>query len=126
EDWTVTPSLGAAILDFRYKLDGPGALRADRSYVKVNAQLALDTEWRPNRGPFAVELLLSGTPPISPPLPEIFVEELVGKYRVMQRNGNDLDLFAGVAFEQIYYEDHQRLANRVKADFGPMLVVGLN
>ncbi len=42
----------------------------------------------------------------------------------------DLDLvglegFGGIAFEQMYYGDNQTLPNRVKAEFGPAPIVGL-
>jgi hypothetical protein len=129
-EWTLWPSAGAAFLDFHYRLSG-GGVRADRSYIKVNAQFGLEAEWRPNRGRFALGAQLLATPPISPPLPEIFVEQLVAKYRLLgdagdAASGRELDVFAGVAFEQIYYEDNQTVPNRVSADLGPMFVVGLN
>jgi hypothetical protein len=122
-EWTLWPSLGAAVWDFRYRLRG-AAETADRSYVKVNAQLGLEGEWRPNRGRFAIDAAVLATPPISS-LPEIYTEQLVAKYRVIDSDRVDLEGFGGIAFEQMYYEDNQTLSNHVKADFGPMLNVGL-
>jgi hypothetical protein len=123
-EWTLTPSIGAAVLDFHYRLRGPAAT-ADRSYIKLNALLGLDAEWRPGHGRFSINADLFGTPPISPPLPEMFVEEIVATYRVLDRRDTSLAVFGGVAFEQIYYEDNQTLPNRISAEFGPMLVVGV-
>ena len=65
-------------------------------------------------------------PPISPPLPQVYVEELVAKYRVIDTTRQDLSVFGGVGFEQQYYEDDQDLPNRVRADFGPMFIFGVN
>jgi hypothetical protein len=35
------------------------------------------------------------------------------------------DVFAGVGFQQLYYEDDQTLPNRIRADFGPLATAGV-
>ena len=124
-DWTLWPGAGAAILDFLYHLNGDGAT-ADRSYIKLNAQFGLETEWRPQRGRFSVDLILLASLPITPPLPQMHVEELLVKYRFVESARTELEAHVGVAFEQIYFEDDQHTPNHINADFGPMLVAGLN
>jgi len=124
-EWTISPSVGAAVLDFRYQLHDATA-SVDRSYIKLNAQFGLDVEWRPRSGPFSLDLALLGCPPITPPLPQMAVEQLVAKYQLIQRAKMDLDVFGGVGFEQIYYEDNQAVSNHVNANFGPMWIIGLN
>lgn len=124
-DWTLWPSVGAAFLDFHYRLRGEGA-SADRTYIKGNAQFGLETEWRPAGRRFALSLILLGCPPISTSFPQMNVEELRIKYRLIERGNSDLELSGGIAFEQILYEDSQTTPNRIRADFGPMFVVGLN
>jgi hypothetical protein len=125
KEWTLTPSVGGAVLDFSYKLKS-SAESASRSYVQMNAQFGLETEWRPGRGRFSVDLRLLGTVPVSPPLAQMFVEELIAKYRIIENEKCDLALFGGIAFEQIYYEDDQTVPNHIQADFGPMLTLGVN
>ena len=120
---TLRPSVGAAFWAFDYHLSGGGA-SASRSYIKVAPQAGIDAEWRPGNGPFSIDLNLIGSLPITPPLPQIHVEELTGGYRLVHKGKLDVSARAGVAFEQIRYEDDQTLPNHIKADLGPMIVVG--
>ena len=122
-EWTIWPSAGGAVLDARYHLSGDGAV-ANRSHVKVNAQFGLETEWRPRGGPFAVALELMWCPPIFS-LPQMDVEQIVAKYRILHSEKSELEVFAGVGFEQIYYEDSQSISNQINADFGPMFMAGI-
>ncbi len=64
------------------------------------------------------------TLPISS-LGQIYTEQLVAKYRLIDLDRVGLEGFGGIAFEQMYYEDDQALSNHVKAEFGPSLIVGL-
>jgi hypothetical protein len=123
-EWTITPSIGAALWRFHYKLDSPGSDSVDRSYSKATVQLGVETEWRPDNGPFSLDLALLGSPPIKN-FPQIFSESLLAKYRVYENPSFDVSLVGGVEYEQIFYEDHQTLSNRVRADFGPMIVGGV-
>jgi hypothetical protein len=124
---TISPGVGGAILNFSYNLDtaGDGAPSTSRSYVKVTPQLALNAEWRPGRGPFSIELDLLGSPLVTSSIPGIFTEELLAKYRIVDNERWQLGAFVGVEFEQIRFHDDQTVPNRIEADFGPMLVVGL-
>jgi hypothetical protein len=123
-DLTLWPSIGVGVLDFSYHLSG-GGQSASRDYVKPTPLFGLESEWRPGGGPLSFDLKLLGSLPITPPLPEMFIEELTAKYRFIHNRGIDLSAYIGGAFEQIRYEDHQSMPNRIHADFGPMLVVGL-
>jgi len=123
-DLTLWPSIGVGVLDFSYHLSG-GGQSASRDYIKPTPLFGLESEWRPGGGPLSFDLKLLGSLPITPPLPEMFIEELTAKYRFIHNRGIDLSAYIGGAFEQIRYEDHQSMPNRIHADFGPMLVVGL-
>ena len=120
------PSLGGALLDFDYRLDqSAGARSARRSFVKANVQFGLEVDWQPRNGPFTLELDLLGSPYVSS-LPFIGYEDLIAKYRLIDTSHVSLEALAGVAFEQIYFKDNQDVPNRVHADLGPMLIVGIN
>jgi hypothetical protein len=119
------PAVGVAIFDFSYTLNGPGDLSANRSYIKVAPELALEADWRPGGGPFWVAVRLEGTPAVAPPFPLLFVEELTLNYRVVGTAAMSFDVFAGAGFQQMYYEDNQTLPNRIRADFGPLVTAGL-
>ena len=123
-DLELYPSIGAALLTFHYKLDGPGEPSAERKYSKLTPQFGLEVDWRPNHGPWSFELDLLASPPIDS-LPVICVEDILVKYRFYDRGHINGSAFVGMAFEQIYYEDNQTLSNRIQAEFGPMLVLGL-
>jgi hypothetical protein len=123
EQWSIWPSVGAVLWDASYHLSGGGGT-ADRSHTTGNVQFGLEAQWRPRNGPFSINASVLAAPPISD-LPEIYTEQLVATYRVLEREKSELAIFGGVMWEQQYYEDNQTVSNKVKADFGPMLVVGL-
>jgi hypothetical protein len=58
-------------------------------------------------------------------MPFIATAEVVGKYRFIQTHGVGVAGFGGVAYEHISYEDNQDVSNHIKADLGPMLVLGI-
>ena len=124
DDWTIWPSVGGILWDFHYKLKGGGE-KADRSFDKANVQFGLEIEWRPNQGRFAIDAAVSAAPPFATSWPQVYTEQIVASYQVIHSNRSDLDVFAGVAFEQQYHEDSQTVSNRVEANFGPMVVAGL-
>src|SRR3954470_8578603 len=98
-DWTLWPSVGVAVWDFQYRLSG-GGVAADRSYIKANVQFGLEAEWRPNRGRFAIDAAVLAGPPIVDTWPQIYTEQIVASYRLLDGDRAALDLFAGVALEQ--------------------------
>ena len=123
---TLRPGVGLAVLNFDYSLDASGAgPSTSRSYVKVGPQLAFGAEWRPNDGPFSLELDLLGSPIVTSSLPGIFTESLLARYRLLDTERFQLSASVGVEFEQIRFHDDQAVENRISADFGPMVIVGL-
>jgi hypothetical protein len=124
QDFELYPSIGAALLTFHYKLEAPGEPSADRKYSKLTPQVGLEADWRPNRGPLSFEIDLLASPPIDG-VPVICVEDALVKYRFYDRVKIVGSGFIGVAFEQIYFEDNQQLSNKINAEFGPMLLLGL-
>jgi hypothetical protein len=124
QDFELYPSVGAALLTFHYKLDAPGEPSADRKYSKLTPQVGLEADWRPNKGPLSFELGVLASPPIDG-VPVICVEDILLRYRFINRARFVGSGFIGCAFEQIYFEDNQQLSNRINAEFGPMLLLGL-
>ncbi|HEX8915972.1 MAG TPA: hypothetical protein VF796_26730 [Humisphaera sp.] len=124
---TLTPAAGAGLFTFDYKLrtdaaDGP---RVSRSYSKLMPQVGLEAEWRPGGGPFAVSAGALGFPRLGTATPQITAEHVLLHYSAVDDRRFTADAFGGVAFEQMNFEDRQTIPNRVRADFGPLLVVGL-
>jgi len=115
--------LGAAILDFHYKLDGAGATQADRSYIKAAPQMGVEMEWHATRN-FSLAGEITSTLPFSS-IPWIVTAQLEGKYRFFEKGGVGLSGFLGAGYEKINFHDHQDVSNEINADFGPMLRVGL-
>jgi len=123
---TLYPSIGAAVLNFSYDLSGgTGGASASRSFIKLGPQLGLEAEWRPNRGPFSIDLDVLASPVIISSIAAIFSERLVAEYRFYENPSFRSSVFAGVAFEQMRFEDDQTVSNEISADFGPLLIVGL-
>jgi hypothetical protein len=124
--WTLYPSLGAALFTFDYRLDGSGGQHASRSYSKALPQVGLELDWRPGGGPFTLSAGAMGFPPISS-IPAIATENVTAKYRFFGKPGSfNVEGFVGVQFEQMYYKDNQRVPNHIEAQFGPMVVAGLS
>jgi hypothetical protein len=121
---TLYPSVGGALFTFDYKLNADAA-RASRSYSKGLPQLGLQLDWRPGGGPFSVSAAILGFPQLDN-IPAIVTERLLARYEFLRRGGASLEGFAGVGFEQFRYEDSQRVPNRIEADLGPLLIVGIS
>jgi hypothetical protein len=120
----ITPKIGAAILDFDYKLDS-GGLSAKRSYIKAGPQFGAEVEWQPGKLPFSLDLDLMLSDNFGTSLAAISSESLLVKYRFFEHGSLSTSAMIGVAFEQIRYEDDQTVSNRVHVDLGPLFVVGL-
>lgn len=116
------PSLGVAVLAVDYGLKG-GGMDAKRNFMQANVEAGLEVEWKPMD---RLSLLagLVAAPPVST-LPGIIREQIVAKYLLVDQRSFILGVMAGVAFEQISWHDGQGVPNRVSADFGPMLLLGL-
>jgi hypothetical protein len=115
--------VGAAILDFHYELDGPGGGDVDRAYVKAAPQMGVEMEWRVTPS-FSLAGELTSTLPFRS-MPWIVTAQLEGKFKLLQRRGMGVSGFVGAAYEKISFHDHQEVSNDISADFGPMLMLGL-
>jgi hypothetical protein len=119
----LSPSAGAAMMSFDYELSSPGLRSAHRSYSKVAPQLGMEIEWRATER-LSVVGAVSSTVPISN-MPLIVTAEVVGRYRVVDREAFTLTGTAGLGFESVSYKDNQDVPNHVEVDLGPMLILGL-
>jgi len=115
--------LGAALLDFRYKLDSGGPAEVDRGYKKVAPQLGIDMEWHATKK-FSIAGELTSTVPFSS-MPLIITADVVAKYDFIEKGGCTLSGFIGAGYEKISFHDSQQVNNDINADFGPMIKVGL-
>jgi len=123
-DLTLAPWIEAIFWDYDYALDGGKAGKATRSFTKPGVQIGGTLAWRPNGGPLSFEASLGSFPQLSS-LIQISTEQLVARYRFYQWRQVDLTFSLGVAWEQQFFRDAQFLANHITADFGPMLITGL-
>jgi hypothetical protein len=115
--------LGAAVLDFHYKLDGAGATQADRSFIKAAPQMGVEMEWHATNK-FSIAGEFTSTLPFRS-MPWIVTTQLEGKYKFFEKNGVGLSGFVGAGYEKINFHDHQDASNEINADFGPMLRAGV-
>jgi hypothetical protein len=117
------PGIGAALFDFKYRLEGPSNLSANRGYIKIAPQIGLDCEWMLTKR-FAISGGVQGTLPISN-MPFILSTEVVGSYRLWANEGRRVVLFLGVGYDRVEYKDRQDVPNHIKADIGPQVLTGL-
>lgn len=117
------PAIGLVLLDFKYKLDGPGGLTADRNYIQPAPQIGLGWEWRP-KGRFSVSGGVEGSLPIAH-MPFILSTEVVGNFRLWGTEGSRGLAFLGIGYDRVEYKDKQDVPNHIKADMGPEVIVGL-
>lgn len=124
-DLVFEPWIDVFAWNFDYHLTAARVSPASRSFAAVGLQIGAIFSWRPNGGPLAFEAALGGFPNISG-LAEISTERLYAKYHFYQWNRFDFTGMLGVAFEQqLYNGNEQFLQNRDSANFGPMLLVGM-
>lgn len=120
---TVTPQIDAAFWDFYYRITS-GKLRTTRRFSKFTGQLGVDVDWRPDGGPFSVGVMGLASPQISS-FPLIMEGQLVARYRLVESKSYSLTGSLGVAAERIDYHDTRLRANHIRADFGPLLIAGV-
>jgi hypothetical protein len=58
--------------------------------------------------------------------PQILSAQAAVKYRFLQRNGLTVGGLLGIDYDWIAYKDAQKVPNDIRADIGPMGVVGLD
>jgi hypothetical protein len=117
------PAAGFALFNFDYKLNSPGGLTAARSFAKAAPQLGLRAEWSP-AGPFSVSADLLSSLAFST-LPLLFSTDLTGGYQLWGQANHGGQVYLGIGYEMIHFEDSQTVPNHIKANIGPELVVGL-
>ena len=116
------PAVGFAIFNFDYNLKSPGALTAARSFAKAAPQLGLRAEWSPG-GPFFVSADWLSSLGFST-LPLLFSTDLTGGYQLWGQANHGGQVYLGIGYEMIHFEDNQTVPNRISANMGPELVVG--
>ena len=107
------------MFSFNYQLRGTGGLSTSRAYTKGAPELGLEAEWNPG-GKFSIFAAARGAVP-EPTRLGIVSVELIGAYQVWKHT----QVFLGIAYEQINFEDHQPVPNHIHADLGPLGVVGV-
>jgi hypothetical protein len=123
-DLTFTPWISAVAMDFHYHLTAPLARVATRQIFAPGVQIGATFAWRPNGGPLSLEAQLGGWP-TTPNLPTYSVENLYLRYEFYKWRRFDFTGLLGVAFEQQLYRDDGKLATTVSANFGPMIMAGV-
>lgn len=120
---SISPGIGAALLNFDYSLKNEDGLSANRAYKIGTPQIGVKAEWIP-QGRFSINAgVLSSIPEAT----DLFIlsAQLTGLYQLWGRPERGGAAFLGVGYELIDFKDNQRLPNRVKADMGPMLLFGI-
>jgi hypothetical protein len=124
-DFTVTPFIDGFYWDYGFSMNGGRIGRAARTLTKFGVQIGATVAWRPNGGPLSIELSAAGFPQVSQ-LANIAQESILARYRFYHYRNYDFNVLLGVAFEQQTLKDSKfPVPNKVNADFGPMLLTGL-
>ena len=117
----MAPTVAFTLWDFSTELESNSG-RNNRSYIKGTPRLGLDFEWFP-----AKRFSISGRAIAFLPLnniPHIYTVGLVGKYNFVEINRLKMLLFIGVEYIWIDFKDDQREPNHVKANMGPLGLIG--
>jgi hypothetical protein len=123
-DLLITPWIEAIFWDFSYDINGGSNGSASRSFTKPGIQVGGEFVWRPGGGPFSLEAQLGSFPQLSSVV-QISVERAIARYHFYQWKQFDISAHLGVEWEQQNFKDNQRTSNHISADFGPMLITGL-
>jgi hypothetical protein len=124
-DLTLTPMIDAFYWDYGYSLDAGRIGHAGNSLQRWGFQLGGTFAWRPYGGRFSIEANLAAFPQ-NQRLATISTESVIMRYRFYQWRRYDFNVLLGVAWEQQYYNDHKVGApNKISADFGTMLLTGI-
>lgn len=119
----VYASAGGAMLDFDYLLSSPGLPEVDRSYARLGAQVGLGVRWA-----FTDEfsLMIEGRAPV-PVDHWAQIASIQGmiKYRMLVFDDWAVSGLAGIEYGWISYDDERGTPNDIKADLGPLGLLGL-
>jgi hypothetical protein len=117
----MAPTVAFALWDFSAELESNNG-KNSRSYIKGTPRLGLGFEWFPAKR-FSVSGKTIGSLPFNN-MPHIYTVGLVGKYNLMDINRLKILLLMGVEYNRIDFKDNQTEPNHVKANMGPLGVVG--
>lgn len=117
----MAPTVAFTLWDFNAELESNSG-RNSRSYIKGTPRLGLEFEWFPVKR-FSVSGKAIGSLPFNN-MPHIYTVGLVGKYNVMDINRFKMSLFMGVEYNWVDFKDNQTERNHVKANMGPLGLVG--
>lgn len=121
---TISPAIGIGFLNFDYNLKAGGGLAARRGYFVGGPQLGLNAGWSPP-GRFSID---GGIFNSLPEVGNLFIlsAQLRGSYRLWGHGERGGRVFLGVGYDWLDYEDGQQVPNHIKAQLGPMLLLGIN
>jgi len=117
----MAPTVAFALWNFSAELESNGG-KNSRSYIKGTPRVGLEFEWFPVK-----RFSISGKAIASLPfnnIPDIYTVGLAGKYNLMDKDRLKILLFMGVEYNQIDFKDSQTEPNHVKANMGPLGLVG--
>lgn len=117
----IAPTVAFDLWDFSTELESNGG-RDSRSYIKGTPRLGLVFEWFPVKRFSASGKAIASLPFDN--LPHIYTVGLIGKYHLLDKDRMKISLFMGVEYNQIDFKDSQTEPNRVKANMGPLGLIG--
>ena len=124
-DLTLAPMVDAFYWDYGYSLDAGRVGSVGKSLTRWGFQLGGTLAWRPYGGRLSIEGTLASFPQ-NARLANISQESIILRYRFYQWRHYDFNVLLGAAWEQQYYNDQKvGASNRIEANFGTMLVTGL-
>jgi hypothetical protein len=118
---SIAPTVAFALWDYSVELESNGE-KNDRGYRKGTPRFGLEFEWFPVKR-FSVSGKANASLPFNN-LPHIYTLELAGKYNLTSINRLKILLFMGVEYNQIDFKDSQTEPNHIKADMGPLELIG--
>jgi hypothetical protein len=120
-DLRMAPTVAFALWDFSAELESNNG-KNSRNYIKGTPRAGLEFEWFPVKR-FSVAGKAIESLPLNN-MPHIYTVGLVGKYNLMDINRLKILLFMGVKYNRIDFKDNQTEPNRVKANMGPLGLIG--
>jgi hypothetical protein len=119
---SIAPIAALALWDFSVELKANDE-KNSRSYMKGTPRVGLEFEWLPVK-PFSVSGKAIASLPFDN-MPHIYTLGLTGKYSFVDKDRLKISLFAGVEYDQVDFKDNQTEPNHVKANMGPLGLVGM-
>ena len=124
-DLTLAPMVDALYWDYGYSLDAGRVGQVGKSLTRWGFQLGGTLAWRPYGGRLSIEGTLASFPQ-NARLANISQESIMLRYRFYQWRHYDFNVLLGAAWEQQYYNDQKvGASNKIEANFGTMIVTGL-